>query len=125
MTICPLKPIQSQFSSPYNYEHSPKYCVDNDALNTACRTQRENNPFLVLEYDTPIAISQVTLSRLGTGEKYKVSVSVTDEYPTKGISTTGNYSTFHHSSFEKNHYFTISVLLDLLYLLHVMVPIPF
>ena len=40
---------------------SVNYCLDNDPT-TDCFTQRENNPFLILELDPPAPVKEVTVT---------------------------------------------------------------
>ena len=73
-STCPIEPVEN--------------CLDNDDI-TYCGTDEEPNPWIVLQYDTPIRVSRVVLTKVIYPGDY--SVYVTDTMPVKGeVVSTGN-----------------------------------
>ena len=89
MVACPREPDRLTLSSG---EYAAENCIDQD-IKTYCRSEHdenETNPFLVIEYEKPVEIEQVTLIKPWMfGE---LVVIVTNQHPEKGKNLEGEMS---------------------------------
>ena len=74
----------------HQYEFPGEKCIDGiqtGGINNICHTNTERYPFLVLEYDNPVKVSEVTVYNRDDccGDRLKnLHVIVTDQYPEVG-----------------------------------------
>ena len=81
MVACSQEPVRLTLSSG---EYAAENCIDQD-IRTYCRSEHDENetdPFLVVDYEKPVEIAQVTLIKPWMFGQ--LAVIVTNQHPEKG-----------------------------------------
>ena len=90
------RPKKARLSSVYDHSIFPgEKCIDGietGGQTNLCHTKKERYPFLVLEYDNPVKVSEVKIYNRDDccGDRLKnLHVFVTDQYPEVGTMAEG------------------------------------